>query len=198
MSLFPSNITQAAQAAPVVIPTPAALPVPGLSTTMFDLSSAISYPGVLSVPGMARPYLAHQVAAHIAARYSIDTNGCVVIGDDMGMGKTQVLLGLIAERIADGGYAIVIAPPVTKAGYVNDMKAAFPALRFAHLSGRKPDFANLPIADVYWLSDDSQTMQAWLTRNETYTDRDGHEKTRLVANAFAMGAKHPRSRRDPP
>ena len=189
MSLFPSNITQAAQAAPVVIPTPAALPVPGLSTTMFDLSSAITYPGVLSVPGMARPYLAHQVAAHVAANQAIADYGCAVIGDDMGMGKTQVGLGLISERIAAGGYAIVIAPPVTKAGYVNDLKAAFPALRFAHLSGRKPDFANLPIADVYWMSDDSQTMQAWLAVSTKETDRDGREVVRMHASAFARGAR---------
>ena len=75
---------------------------------------------------MVRPYLAHQGAAHVAANGAIARYGCALLGDDMGMGKTQVLFGLVAERIANGGYAIMVAPPVAKAGYQGDLIAAVP------------------------------------------------------------------------
>jgi len=187
MSLFPSSITQAAQAVPVVAPTPAALAT-GLDPVMFDLSSALTAIAP-PPPGLLAPELPHQTAARVAANHALASFGCAVIGDDMGMGKTRVALALIAERIANGGYGVVFAPPVTQAGYMGDMKAAFPGLRFHHIKGIKADFASLPIADVYWISDHSQTMQAWTTRTVTYTDRDGHEKTRLEANAFIRAAK---------
>ena len=156
---------------------------------MFDLSSALSTTTVVAPPGMVRPYQAHQAAGHVAANHAIATFGTAVIGDDMGLGKTQLASGLVAERIADGGYAVVIAPPVTWAGWSNDMQAAFPHLRFAQVKGTKPDFANLPIADVYWLSDHSVTMQNWLTTKTTEKDQYGKEHTVFVPNAFALGAK---------
>jgi len=190
MSLFPSTIHQAAQAA-ATLPVAAPLPVPGLNTTMFDLSSALTTTNVVAPPGMVRPYQAHQAAGHVAANAAIATFGTAVIGDDMGLGKTQLAEGLIAEYLhaAQGGYAVVIAPPVTWAGWSNDLAAAFPGLRMAQLKGRTPDFANLPIADVYWLSDDSTTMQKWLTNKVTTTDKHGKEHVEFQANAFSLGAK---------
>jgi hypothetical protein len=133
---------------------------------------------------MVRPYLAHQGAAHVAANGAIARHGCALLGDDMGMGKTQVLFGLVAERIARGGYAIMIAPPVALAGYRSDLAASFPTLRMAQISGRKPDFRNLPIADVYFLSDDSLTMAAWLTTTTTEQVKGRSVKVQ-AANTFA-------------
>jgi len=182
MSLFdPTILAQAS--APATIPT-VVLP-PGLGDdTVLAASSALAYDGVLTVPGMVRPYLAHQAAAHVAANADIAAWGCALLGDDMGMGKTQVLLGLVSER---PGYAIMIAPPVAKAGYMGDLQATFPHKRFVHLFGRTADFTTLPAADIYFISDDSQTMAAWLT-DTVIERRNGKDHKALRANAFARGA----------
>ena len=185
MALFPSNITAAANA----VPTPFVPLAPGLGNDdIVAASQALTTPSPIVPVGMVRPYLAHQGAAHVAAMDAIARWGTVLLGDDMGMGKTQVLFGIVAEHIAQGGYAIMIAPPVAKAGYMSDLAASFPHLRFAHLSGRKADMANLPIADIYWMTDDAPTMAAWLTRTETQQVR-GKDEQVMVANAFALGSK---------
>jgi hypothetical protein len=184
MPLFDPTITAAAAAA-------TAAPQPTIAGSRADIiaaSSALTTPSPIVPPGMVRPYLAHQGAAHVAANGAIARHGCALLGDDMGMGKTQVLFGLIAERIAHGGYAIMVAPPVALAGYRSDLAASFPTLRMAHLAGRKPDFRNLPIADLYFLSDDSLTMSAWLTT--TTIERKGGKDVKVQhANAFATGCK---------
>ena len=95
------------------------------------------------------------------ARASIARWGGVLIGDDMGMGKTQVMLALIAARTGNGP-AIVIAPPVTLAGWKGDLKAAFPGLNMFHAHGHTPQ----PIpagTDIVFLSHDPLTLRAWLT-----------------------------------
>ena len=187
MPLFPTDITAAAAAAATPV-APVIIPGTWDRTAAAARNRALSTTTDLVVPGMVRPYLPHQAAAHEAAMAAIAHYGYAVLADDMGLGKTQVMLGLAAEHITQGGYVIMIAPPVTKAGYMGDLAAAFPHLRFAHLHGRKADFANLPIADVYWLTDDAPTMKAWLTRTETRTVKGKDEKV-LVANAFTLGAK---------
>lgn len=185
MSLFPESILAQATSAPVA---PAAL-APGLGDdAVLARSIALTTPSPVTVEGMVRPYLAHQGAAHLAANADIATWGCALLGDDMGMGKTQVLYGLIAERIAAGGYAVMVAPPVAKAGYQSDLIASFPHLRFAHLHGRTADFVNLPVADIYFISDDSQTMAAWLTDSVT-EHRNGKDVKVLHANAFVRNAR---------
>ena len=182
MSLFPKHISQAAHTVPVAPVAPAVA-----GTDIIALSKALTTPAPIAVPGMVRPYLAHQGAAHVAANGAIARFGAALLGDDMGMGKTQVLFGLVAERITNGGYAIMLAPPVAKAGYQGDLIAAFPHLRFAHLQGRTPDFGAMPVADIYFISDDSLTMQAWLTTS-VVEHRGGKDVKVLHANAFARGA----------
>jgi hypothetical protein len=182
MSLFKSNITQAATqalASVIVPPTPLII-IPGLGADNV-LAASKALAAIAHPQGMLRPFLPHQAAAYLYARDSIARWGCSLIGDDMGMGKTQVLLALVADSVANGGYAVMVAPPVCKAGYQADLQAAFPALRFHHLYGRKADFANLPTADIYFISDDALTMKAWLVESAP-------AKQLPVINAFAAGA----------
>ena len=132
------------------------------------------------VPGMARPFLAHQAAAFVYCLAAIARWGGTMLGHDMGLGKTQVFLALIAEWLhRHGGYAILVGPPVGKGGYQQDMAAAFPGLTIVHLQGRKP-YKPEP-ADVYFLSDDPLTLRAWLTAG---ADSKGH----LFPSTFATGA----------
>ena len=154
---------------------------------MAALSSALTTATPVTVPGMARPYLAHQGAAHLAANYAISEYGCALLGDDMGMGKTQVLFGLVAERVLAGGYAIMVAPAVALQGYRSDLAAAFPSLRLAHLHGRTAKLDTLPDADIYFLTDDSLTLRAWFT-DEVEVMVKGQTVVTHVPNAFVTGA----------
>ena len=140
--------------------------------------------------GMVRPFLAHQAAAFLYVIASIARWGGAMLGHDMGLGKTQVFLAAIAEALASARsagtvdpYAVLIGPPVGKGGYLADMQAAFPHLRFEHLQGRKV-YARPP-ADVYFLSDDPLTLRAWLTygvdeRKRPIVPRFAAEATILV------------------
>lgn len=183
MALFGSNVTAAAAAVPQSLPRPYGL----AGDDVLVASQAVSLDYEVTVPGMTRPFRPYQSPAYVAARDAIARWGCAFLGDDMGMGKTQIMLALIAERVASHGYAIVIAPPVGLGGYMDDMAAAFPGLRLAHLFGRKPDFAGTPIADVYFLNDDSQTMEKWLT-TVTVEHQRGHDVKVHCVNSFARGA----------
>jgi len=189
MALFNPNIKAAAEAAAKAAPT-APLPTASASSDSFmnALSRALSTDVVVAPPGMVRPYMAHQAAAHVACNAAITNHGCAFLGDDMGMGKTQVLQALAAERVANGGYAIMIAPPVALTGYRMDCAAAFPSLRLAQVKGRTADFASLPEADLYFISDDTLTLKAWLT-HEHVEMRNGAKHKVLTATAFATGAK---------
>jgi len=185
MALFNSNITAAAATAATVVP----VVTPGLvaGDDVLAASMALTTPTPVTVPGMVRPYLAHQGAAHIAINDSIARFGCALLGDDMGMGKTQVLVGLIAERLVKGGYALMFAPSMALAGYRSDLAAAFPSLRLAHLYGRTADLASLPAADIYFISDDAQSMQAWTT-NVTVENRGGKSVKVYTANSLVRNA----------
>ena len=186
MSLFKSTILDAATAA-VTAPMPAN-PLALGSDEILALSKAIDLPGFVQPARMVRPFFGPQKASFSYALDAIARWGCVLIGDDMGMGKTQVALALVDHFIhqatTPGAYAIMLAPPVTRAGYMADLAASFPTLRFHHVHGRTADFASLPAADIYWMSDDTQSMRAWLT--DTVTGNDG--KARIVANAWVQGA----------
>ena len=188
MSLFPKHISQAAQATPA---PQSPLPLVGFAGATTASSSpppqALSTPEPIAVPGMVRPYLAHQGAAHVAANGAIARYGAPCWATTWAWARPRCCSGSSSERIANGGYAIMVAPPVAKAGYQGDLIAAFPHLRFAHLQGRTPDFANLPIADIYFISDDTLTMQAWLTTSVT-EHRGGKLVKVLQANAFASSA----------
>ena len=117
----------------------------------------------------------------------------------MGLGKTQTLQALIARRLADvGGYAVVIAPPVTLKGWQDDLAAAFPGLRMVHLHGRGGDIERdaqgdivLPEADIYWLSEDPQTLRAWFTNG--IDARKQFVMSNLITGRLDRGP-----RRDPP
>jgi Helicase conserved C-terminal domain len=142
----------------------------------------------VNVIGMVRPFLAHQAAAYDYATRALVRHGYVLIGDAPGLGKTQVAFALVADRLREhGGYAIMVAPPVAKGGYMSDLAASFPHLRFHHCYGTKPDFANLPEADIYFLSDHTQSMKAWLVMTEKQ-QRGGKLEDVFVPNAFARGA----------
>jgi Helicase conserved C-terminal domain len=185
MTLFKSNLTAAAHQAVVsAVPTIAAVPmVAGLGDDgVLAASKALSLATPVEVPGMARPFQAHQTAAYAYALDSIARWGGCLVGDDMGLGKTQVLQALVANAVKDGGYAIMVAPPVAIAGYKSDLAAAFPGLRMVHLHGRKP-FLPEP-ADIYFLSDDPLTLKAWLT----VTTHDKHNRAILSASTLATGA----------
>ena len=95
-------------------------------------------------------------------------------GTSPGLGKTQVAQAHISDAVAQGGYAIVIAPPVAKLGWMTDLAASFPHLRFHHCFGTKPDLDALPEADIYFLNDHTQSMKAWLVTTEIVKS-DGRE-----------------------
>ena len=195
MSLFKSNLTAAAEAA-IAAATPPALTLRqniytyglhGLGGNDILAASSLLNAEV-DIEGMARPFLAHQAASYLYALGAIDRWGGALIGDDMGMGKTQVLFALVNEWVRNrkpGGYAVMIAPPVAKAGYQDDLAAAFPLLRFHHLQGRKGSIDDAPAADIYFVSDDALTMKHWLTSG---TRKDDKGKSHLVASNFATNA----------
>lgn len=186
MALFGNAVTSAAaNHTPALVP--ASTPVfAGLGDdTVLAASQALAPLMPVVVPGMVRPYRTHQAAAHVAANGAIARFGCALIGDDMGMGKTQVAEALIAERVGNGKAAIVVAPPVALAGWAQDLAASFPHLRMVHLKGRK--VYTRPDADIYFINDDSLTMQAWLTYTTT-EHKGGRDVKVLHANDFAKSA----------
>lgn len=140
-----------------------------VNPALVALSAALDTTAPVTVTGMTRPFQPHQGAAYQYVQGSLARWGTALVGDDMGLGKTQVALAAIADAVRTGGYALVIAPPVTAGSWRNDITAAFPHLRFAQISGRKVTLGAatgdviLPDADVYFLSDDPLTMRAWLT-----------------------------------
>ena len=146
--------------------------------TVLEASRALS--ATATVAGMTRAFLPHQAAAFLYILGAIARFGGALLGHDMGLGKTQVFLAAIAQRLAEvGGYAIIVGPPVAKGGYMADLQAAFPHLRFAHLQGRK--VYALPPADIYFMSDDSLTMRAWLTAGQD-------TQKRFIVSTFARHA----------
>lgn len=216
MALFTEDILAAANAAPA----PVTKPVTGLGDDAWlDMSQALTTDAPVDVPGMVRPFLAHQAAAFLYMLAALARFGCVLLGHDMGLGKTQMMLAAVAKRLHEvGGYAVMVAPPVAKAGYIGDLQACFPHLRMHHLQGRKagyrcsncgdamlwptmahpaPECAveagvcvprlDVPQADIYFISDDPQTLQAWLTVPHEHTDRHGNTVTTMNASPFAKG-----------
>src|SRR5262245_28980082 len=128
----------------------------------------------------AEPLYAHQQAAILYGWHSIEAHGGVLFGHDMGVGETRMFLTLASLILAQRqGYAILIGPPVGKGGYQSEIARCFPGLRFAHLEGRK--VYALPEADVYFISDDTLTMRAWLTNGQ---DAEGH----IIPNRFVRDA----------
>ena len=180
MALFNKDLTDAAAQARSAVITPTVRLAAGLGgDDILALSSALN--AEVHPVGMVRPFLAHQGAAYLYAQSAIERWGCALIGDTMGLGKTQVLLALAADAVRTTGRpAIIVAPPVTKGGYISDLQAAYPSLRFHHVAGRTGSPADLPAADIYWMTDDSLTLKHWLT----FTDDRG----KLQTSPFAAQA----------
>ena len=95
----------------------------------------------------------------------LTTLGRVIIGHDMGLGKTEIAMAAIAEALRERTdaapgtrpYAILVGPPVARLGYVGDLAACFPNLTMVHLHGRKVHA--LPDADIYFIADDPLTLR---------------------------------------
>lgn len=184
MNLFDPSITAAATAAPVAAVAPVA-PLAAIlgDDTWRDASKAITLDHDVVIPGLVRPFYPWQLAAYEYALASIARWGGCLVGDDMGLGKTAVLLALASEAIARTGRpAIMVAPPVAEGGYITDLQACFPHLRFGVLRGHTRKAVEP--ADIYFISDDSRTMQTWLT--DVSTDAKGHKH--LTASAFVQAA----------
>ena len=181
MKLFDQSVLAAAQAAPIYIPPTIPL---GLGDDAWrDASKAIRLDHDIVVPGLVRPFHPWQAAAYEFALASIARWGGCLVGDDMGLGKTAVIQALVAYYLNKRpGYAICVAPPVAAGGYITELRACFPHLTIAIVKGitRK----DLPTADIYFISDDSRTMQAWLT--DSHVDAKGHKV--YEASAWVKGA----------
>ncbi len=150
------------------------------------MSAAITIANPTPAPSsMLRPFLPHQAVAFTYAMAAIPVWGGVFIGDDMGLGKTQVMQALIAASTRQG-HALVIAPPVTSGGWMSDLRASFPTLRFAQIKGRKVEreadgTVALPDADVIFVSDDPQTLRAWFSNG--IDSRKQHVLTNVITDA---------------
>jgi hypothetical protein len=189
MSLFDQSTLSLAS---VQAPAPVK---PGMGDDAWLASSKALEPATpVTIPDMVRPFLPWQAAAFVYALAAIKRWGGALLGDDMGMGKTQVLLALAAHflrtALGIGGrrpYAVIIAPLVTTAGYMGDVQAAFPNLRLHVVKGRT--VRELPEADLYLLSDDPLTVKAWMIDEVTH-DVNGNklDKPRMDPSAFARGA----------
>lgn len=158
MGLF--NITTSTPVA--AVPTEA----PVVDTTdwaaVTALSKALTAPET-DVPGMTPGSLyPHQWAGVQAALASIKRWGGTLVGDDMGMGKTREALAITCTVLAEkGGRAIVVAPVANWAGYLREIRAAFPGIVPFRAHGHTP--TPVPAeANLVWLSDDPKTMSAWL------------------------------------
>ena len=182
-NLFDSSLTAAAQAAPAALP-PVAAVFHGLGDDAWrDASKALALDYDINVPGLARPFHPWQAAAYVYATDAIARWGGALLGDDMGLGKTAVLLALAADaRRNTGRPAIIIAPPVVEGGYITELRACFPHLTLQYVSGHKR--RPLDPADIYLISDDSRTMQTWLTDVSTLPNG----KRAHTASAWAQSA----------
>jgi Helicase conserved C-terminal domain len=181
LNLFDPNLAAQAQAAPVAQPVVA---FHGLGDDAWlAASQALAPDAPVEVPGLVRPFHPWQSAAYLFAQQSIARWGGCLIGDDMGLGKTAVLLALASERVRlTGRPAIMVSPPVAEGGYITELAACFPSLRLCIVKGHKR--LPLPQADIFFVSDDSRTMQTWLT-DETV---DAQGRKHLVASAWAQSA----------
>lgn len=151
----------------------------------FDASKALSTTTVIDTPGMMRPFLPWQSSAFAQVEAILSRWQGALLADDMGLGKTQVALAIAAKSALNTGkYVIVVAPPVAQGGYMSDLRAAFPGVKMHIIKGRTVDVAALPAADIYWMSDDSLTLKAWLA--DVTKDGKGHDV--YAASAFAQGA----------
>lgn len=135
------------------------------------------------VPGMTPGSLyPHQWAGVQAALSSIERWGGTLVGDDMGMGKTREALALVALMLArKGGRALVVAPVANWAGYLREIRAAFPGIVPFRAHGHTPE----PVpaqANLVWMSDDPKTMAAWLT----VVTKDEAKKTTYAPSALAQ------------
>lgn len=148
-------------------------------------SAALATNAVLDTPGMLRPFLAWQAAAFAHVEMILGRWQGALLADDMGLGKTQVAQAIAAKAALNGKPVLVIAPPVAQGGWQSDLRAAFPGVRMHVIKGRKVDVAALPQADIYWMSDDSLTMKAWLC--DVTKDDKGHEVFHASAFAQSMG-----------
>ena len=163
MKLIPSNILTAAPAAPTPIV------IPGLGgDDIVAASLALTTPTPVTLPGMVRPFLAHQGAAFVAAEASIQRWNACLLGDDMGLGKTAVMIALAVSHAKAGQPALVIAPPVTRYGWITELRAMFPAMTIGFLEGRNRldrdgNAKPIPETDILFVNDDPMTMKAWLS-----------------------------------
>lgn len=183
------SMLDALAAAASSMPTVAA-PAPAPAIGGDDvLAASKALAAEVHVPRMTRTFLPHQAAAFVYVWMMLTTLGRVIIGHDMGLGKTQIAFAAISEclrerteQAAPGAprpYAILVGPPVARLGYMGDAAAAFPHLTVVHLHGRK--VYTRPDADVYFIADDPLTLRAWLFRGE---DENG----RLIPSPFLAGA----------
>lgn len=179
MSLFDPNLLAQASVAPVA---PAFVAPAGLGDDAW-LAASKALAAVAHPQGMVRPFLPWQAAAYQFCNDSIARWGGSLLGDDMGMGKTQVMLALVADAVRTvGSYAIVIAPTVAETGYRQDLAAAFPHLVMHTVKGRT--VKALPAADIYFMSDDPLTLKAWLGVETVAANGNKH----IDASAWAAGA----------
>lgn len=178
--------SQAVKNAAAGFTPPALPPVQGIGNDdVLRASQALTVDHTISLPGMERPFLGHQAPAYLYAVDAIKRWGCAFLGDDMGLGKTQVMLALANDFLSGrGSYAVLVGPPVALATYQAELATSFPGLTLAHLHGHKRYLA--PQADIYFLSDDARTLQAWLTDGVITTE--GFDKGNLIPSTLAKGA----------
>lgn len=174
----------AAAAVPAPITPPPAVAFTGLGDDAWHAASgALTLDHAVVVADMVRPFHPWQAAAYEFANAAIARWGGALLGDDMGLGKTQVILALASDAIKRTGRpAIIVAPPVTEGGYISDLQATFPNLTMVTVRGHKR--TALDPADIYFISDDSRTMQTWMT--DVSTDAQG--KRHHHASAWVQGA----------
>ena len=189
MSLFDDNLLSMAN-------TPVAAPITTTFTGLgddawFAASQALATDTPVHPAGMVRPFLPWQAAAFTYALASIARWSGALVGDDMGMGKTQVLQALIHDALGKArtagthkAYAIVVSPTVAEHGWRTDLQASFPGLKMHTVRGRTVDHSTLPEADIYFISDDPLTLKAWLA----IENKLASGKLHTVASEWARNA----------
>ena len=144
---------------------------------------------------MVRPFLPWQAAAFTFANAAIARWGGCSVGDDMGMGKTQVLLALVCRgHAATGRLRHHGAPPVAEGGYQDDLQARFPQLRLAIVQGPQAQARRSPTADIYFDQRRQPDDEDWLTDVAT---RGQQGQAHHVASTWPR-RRHHHPRRDPP
>jgi hypothetical protein len=182
-NLFDPTLAAAANAAPLT-PPPAVL-FTGLGDDAWHAASKALAPATdVVVSNLVRPFHPWQASAYAYATAAIARWGGAMVGDDMGLGKTAVLLALASDAVArTGRYAIVCAPPVVEGGYITELRACFPHLTLEVVKGHKRKAIGQ--ADIYFISDDSRTMQTWMT--DVSTNPVTGKKV-ITASAWVQGA----------